>query len=390
MAGTKGGKTWITLPHPDEDFTANPVELFFDLAYVFAFSQLVGRLIDHHNGEEIARVGLLFFMLWLPWTQFTWATNAVSGHSRPVQAIMLIATATSVPMAASVREALDDGGPIFAISLSIILAMGLALLLIGHPTGSPEFYSALQYSIPNVVAMGFFVAGAFVGEAPRIALWVVGLFCVLGGTVKAGDGDFVVRAGHFAERHGLIIIIALGEVIVAIAIPVVANLEKDKGLPGETIAALFAAGLFAALLWWSYFDRPAGVFEHRLADEEAGRASFARDVYTYLHAFIVAGIIFSAAALEEVTLHPKDGLDLIFRVILLLGLGLFFGGIEGGVLRAFHVFPPERAVAVAAMAVLLLAGGSLDGLWLLVIVDLIILVTLVLEGRRIGRLTAAT
>ena len=101
------------------------------------------------------------------------------------------------------------------------------------------------------------------------------------------------------------------------------------------------------------------------------------------------GVILSAAALEQMTVHPGDHLELAFRVILLLGLGLFYGGVEGAALRAFHVFPPERAVAVATLVVLLLAGGSLNGFVLLVMVDVIMFVTLVFEGRRVGRITAS-
>ena len=100
---------WIELPHPDEDFTANPVELFFDLAFVFAWSQLVGRLVHDPNAEGIAKTGLLFLVLWLPWTQFTWAANATSGHTRQVQSVVLVATAASVPMAAAVTTAFGDG-----------------------------------------------------------------------------------------------------------------------------------------------------------------------------------------------------------------------------------------------------------------------------------------
>ncbi len=125
---------------------------------------------------------------------------------------------------------------------------------------------------------------------------------VLVGTVRAGKGDWIIRPGHFAERHGLIFIVALGEVIVAIGVPVVRSLEKGVGVPGATVVALIAAGAFAGLLWWSYFDRPQPGLEHfaaGLPDSERGR--FVRDVYTYAHAPLVAGVVLSAAALEQIT-----------------------------------------------------------------------------------------
>ncbi|MDW3220298.1 MAG: low temperature requirement protein A [Acidimicrobiales bacterium] len=380
-----GPSGWIRLPPADEDFTANPVELFFDLAFVFAFAQLVSFLVHHHDLEGILEAGLLFWMLWLPWTQLTWSANAVSAHARNVQALMLVATVASVPMAAAVTSALDDAGWMFTIPISVILLMGLVLMTMGHPTGSAEWRSAIVYGIPNAAAIGLFLLGSAFDDQPvRVTLWLAGIAIIAGGTFVAGKGDWIIRPGHFAERHGLIIIIALGEVIVAIAVPVLDALDVDEGLPKETIASLAFAGLFAALLWWGYFDRPQKVFESRFEQVTgSARAQYARDVYTYIHALIVSGVIFSAAALEEITLHPDDTLDYGVRMMLLLGLGLFFGGVELATLRAYHVVPPERAGAIAVLAAVLFLGENVDGIWLLAAIDLVIFITLVLEGRRL-------
>lgn len=385
---TEKRQAWISLPHPDEDFAANPVELFFDLAFVFAFSQLVGRLIAEPTLEGLGLFTLLFLMLWLPWTTMTWAANAVSAHSRPVQAIMLVATATSVPMAASISTAFAGGGPVFAISLSVIIAMALTMLAIGYPTGSDEFYSALRYSLPNFIAMAFFIVGGFLPEAVRITFWIIGLLSVIYGTIRAGRGSWIVRPKHFAERHGLILIIALGEVIVAIAIPVLASLEELDVIPSLTLTALVASGVFAALLWWAYFDLPQPLWEHKAESldlKERGR--FARDLYTYIHAPIVAGVILSAAALEEITLHPGDPLPFEFRLMFLAGMLSFFGGIELGALRAHRQFPPERALIVVLFSLLMLFGSGLTGLTLLVLTDLVVLVALAFEARRIDSYT---
>ena len=391
MSDTSSAKTWISVPDPEEDFSANPVELFFDLAFVFAFSQLVGWLVHHPDAEGIAKAALLFLMLWLPWSQFAWSANAVSGNARPVQAILLIATAASVPMAASVSTAFGDGGPSFAISLVVIQTMGLAMLVIGYETGSSEFYSAVRYTLPTVATMVLIVVGAFLDEDPRIALWIVSLVVFIAGTVRAGRGNWVIRPGHFAERHGLILIVALGEVIVALAIPVLSGLEEADGIPGDTLAALAAAAVFAALLWWAYFDRPQALFEHRLGDTDpADRGRFARDVYTYLHAPIVAGVILSAAALEEITLHPGDELPQEFRLMFLIGLLLFVGGIEGAVKRVFHIIPPERAVGMLVLALVLLFGGNVSGGVLLTVIDAVILAALVAEGWRLEGARATT
>jgi low temperature requirement protein LtrA len=149
----------LSVPEPTEDFTADPVELFFDLAFVFAFSQLVHLLIVHPDWEHVGRAALVFVLLWLPWTQFTWSANAVPGNQRSVRIAFLIGTAASVPMAAAVESALDGSGLLFAVPLAVIHLMALALMLIGVETGSSEFRSAVTYAIPNLVAMVVLIIG---------------------------------------------------------------------------------------------------------------------------------------------------------------------------------------------------------------------------------------
>ena len=122
----------ITVPERTEDFTADPVELFFDLAFVYAYSQLVGVLVHDPDWVHVGRAGLLFALLWLPWSQFTWSANAVSGNGRMVRTLFLVATAISVPMAASVSTAFDDGGPVFALCLGAITVIGMSVQLLSE------------------------------------------------------------------------------------------------------------------------------------------------------------------------------------------------------------------------------------------------------------------
>lgn len=374
------------MPDPDQDFTANPVELFFDLAFVFAFAQLVGVLVADPTPSGVGRAALLFVLLWLPWIQFTWSANATSGHSRPVQLIFLVATAASVPMAASISTAFGPGGPAFALSLVVIYAMGLVLLVLGYDNDSSEFGSAVRYATPNVVSIAFIAAGGLTATPARTWLWIAGLLVFLASTVRAGSGDWVVRPGHFAERHGLIIIVALGEVIVAIATPVLSELEQGVGLSSEILGSLSAAGVFAGLLWYGYFDRPQKDLERRtasLAHRDRGR--FVRDVYTYIHAPITAGIVLAAAALEEITLHPGDPLHTEYRWMLFAGLSLYLGGIDIAVLRAFRRFAWERYAAAAVIAALVVPPLVVSGLTLLVAVDVVLLAMLVIEHLRLER-----
>jgi len=380
----------LVVPQRTEDYSADPVELFFDLAFVFAFSQLVGLLIKEPDWTGAGKAALLFGLLWLPWSQFTWSANTVPGNNRIVRVIFLIATAASVPMAAAVTTAFDEGGAVFAIPLGMISLAGIGLLVLGAERGSQNYRAVLTYSVPTIVAFLAIIAGGFLEDGARVAAWIVGLLIFIGSTLAAGRGEWAIRAGHFAERHALIVIVALGEVIVAIATPLVASLEEGEGLSSSTVLALIAAGVFAGLLWWGYFDRPQPALEYGLdrAPLDA-KGRYARDVYTYGHMPIVAGVIAASAALEEVTLHPGDPLPVEFRVMMFIGLVLFFGGVGIDVFRAWRAIARERIVGGVLTVVLLLVGADLDGVVLVLLIDLLILLVLVTENWRIERVRSA-
>jgi low temperature requirement protein LtrA len=374
----------LIVPEPGEDFTADPVELFFDLAFVFAFSQIVGLLLYDPSWGTVGDATLIFLLLWLPWSQFAWSANAVPGNSRTVRVLFLIATAASVPMAASIQTAFDESGGLFAIPLAVIFLTALAMMVLGLDRDSDVYRSAIRYAAPNLLAMSLIVVGGFLDDGARVAAWIAGVLVFVFATVKAGRGEWIIRAGHFAERHGLIIIVALGEVIVALGNAVVIPLENDGGLAAESVVALIAAGVLAGLLWWAYFDRVGPAFEHRaeaLGARDRGR--FARDVYTYAHAPIVGGIILTAVAMEEMALHPSDPLPAAFRAMGAAGLALYFTGVGLGVYRSFGLFARERIAAVVVIALLMLFGGDLDGVVVLIGVVVILGVTLVVEHLRI-------
>lgn len=375
------------MPELTEDFTADPVELFFDLAYVFAFSQLVGRLIADPSWGGVGRAALLFGLLWLPWSQFTWSANAVSGNGRTVRILFLVATAASVPMAASMSTAFESGGPVFTVALGVIVVIGVATMRLAVEPGTAVHASMVQWASANAVILAVLLGGAFVDGGARVVIWVIGLAMVIAAMAGAGRGEWIIRTGHFAERHALIVIIALGEVIVAIGIPVVQSLEAGDGLGGSTVVALVAAAAFAGLLWWAYFDRPGPALEHRAeaVEGQRDRGRFVRDVYSWAHAPIVAGIILSAAALEQITVHPDDALPPSFRAMLFGGLALTVVGVSAAVWRSFRAVARERIAAVGALGVLLAMAGSWNGTALLVAVDATIFLTLIVEHQRIER-----
>ena len=380
----------IELPERTEDFTADPVELFFDLACVLAFSQLVGHLVHHPTWRGVGEAALLLWLLWLPWSQFTWSANAVSGNGRTVRVLFLVGTAISVPMAASVSTAFGPGGPVFAVSLALIYALAASTMALGVERGSDVYRSIRSFGLLSAAGTVVLIAGSFLDGGPRVAAWILSGAIVLVAMLLSGDGTWIVRVGHFAERHGLIVIIALGEVIVAIGLPVVDSLEAGEGVPARTLVALAASAVFASLVWWGYFDRPGPALEHRGQQlDEGDRGRYVRDVYTLGHVWIVAGIILSATALETIALHPAEPVSVAFRAMFAGGLALAVAGVAFGVWVAFRVVAVERVVFVVALVLLILALGSLDGLWVLIGVDVLIALTLVVEHRRIEHPAAA-
>ena len=375
----------VPIPSREEDFTADPVELFFDLSFVFAFSRLVFHLVHYPTLEGFGEFLLLFTLIWMAWSNFTWSANAVAGNSRFVRAIFLLATAISLPMGASLEAPFGEGSIVFAITVSAILAMPMlmgATLLTDDKDVQSSNTRYLLFTLAGIVLV---LAGGFTDDAWQTGFWVAAVAWLIFSTLDAGGGDWLVRPGHFAERHGLIVIIALGEVIVAIGAPAVATLSGGGGFDGKLVAAMTAAGLLAGMLWWSYFDRPLPALEHRHGELTDAKDSsrFARDVYTYNHFFIVGSILVMAAALEEIMLHPGDPLPDAFRWMLFIGISGFLLGVVMSIVRAYSNLALERLVAVAALGALIALTASLDGMWLLIAVDVLLMVILVIEHYRV-------
>ncbi len=375
----------VPIPSREEDFTADPAELFFDLSFVFAFSRLVFHLVHHPTLEGFGEFMLLFTLIWIAWSNFTWSANAVAGNSRFVRAVFMVATAISLPMAASLQAPFGEASIIFAFTVSAILTMPIltgAALLTDNEAVRSSNNRYLAFTLAGIVLV---LAGGFADGAWQISLWIAAIAVLIFNTIDAGGGDWLVRPGHFAERHGLIVIVALGEVLVAIGAPVVETLSEGEPIEGDLVAALTASGLLAGLLWWSYFDRPQPALEsrHEELSEPRENSRFARDVYTYNHFFVVGAILVAAAALEEIMLHPADPLPTPFRWMLFVGISIYLLGVALSIVRAYSALAVERLAAVVALAVLIALTASLAGLWLLIAVDVLLLTVLAIEHYRV-------
>lgn len=313
----------------DEDQSASFVELFFDLAFVFAVTQIV-QVIHHHLAwADVGRGLVLFWLVWWAWTQFAWALNSADTTHPGVESAMLAATATSIAMAVAIPTSFADAGLWFASTYVLVRTIGLAIysrVAWEHPDKRLPLRRFIVLSVPGLIAV---VAGGATAGDGRVWWWAtaVGLDIVAATLAGSSDG-WDIRPAHFGERHGLFVIIALGESLIV----------AGSGLSTESnTAALFAGAAALATtcsLWWLYFTNVKPRLEHAIEPRVgADRAGTSRDVYSILHFLILFGVVLIAVAVEEAVTNPSGPLTSGARLALAAGLLLFIGGAYAALAR---------------------------------------------------------
>ncbi len=282
-----------------------PLELFFDLVFVFAITQVTSLLSDDPTWGGVLRGMLVLGALWWAWAAYAWLTNTLNPEEGAVRLAVFAAMGAMLVVALAVPEAFDDHGVLFGVAYLVVRAMHIALYAIAAK-GDHDLLGAVLRMTPSSMISGvLLVTAGFLEGDVRIAVWVIALAIdYLGVLVGRGTG-WRVSPHHFAERHGLIVIIAIGESIVAVGVGA-AGLPLDAG---RVTAALLGVAV-AAGLWWTYFDWVSIVTERMLGRVTgAARAALARDVYSYLHLPMVAGIVLFALAMKKTLANFGDPLD---------------------------------------------------------------------------------
>jgi low temperature requirement protein LtrA len=289
-----------------------PLELFFDLVVVFAITQVTGFLADSPTWGGLLRGLLLLGALWWAWASYAWLTNTLNPEEGAVRLAVFGAIAAMLIVSLATPNAFGTDGVSFGVAYFVVRALHLLLYAIAG-RGDRDLLRAVVRIVPTAI-LGpalLVIAGFFDGTA-QLALWGAALAIDYLGILVGHMRGWRVSPEHFVERHGLVVIIALGESIVAIGVGA-AGLPLDAGL----IAAALLGIAVVASLWWSYFDWVAFVAQARLAEATgAERAALARDLYSYLHLPMVAGIVLFALGLKT-TLADVDG---SLRTIPALGL----------------------------------------------------------------------
>jgi low temperature requirement protein LtrA len=302
------------------DQRVTPLELFFDLVFVYAITQVTLLMSDDPTWTGLGRGLLVLAALWWTWTGYAWLTNTLEPEEGPVRAGMFAATAAMLVVALAVPEAFDSNGVLFGVAYLIVRVLHLQLYAIAGKR-DPDLLGALVRFVPSAtLAPAIIIAAGFLDGPAQAGLWIVALTVdYLGALIGRGQG-WRVSPAHFAERHGLIVLIALGESIVAIGV----GAAGVSLTPGIVSAAILGIVVIAAL-WWAYFDVYAVLAQRQLSETSgATRARIARDYYSYLHLPMVAGIVLFALGLKKTLENIDDQLATVPTVALCAGLSLYF------------------------------------------------------------------
>jgi low temperature requirement protein LtrA len=368
-----------------EDQKVTFVELFFDLVFVFSVTQVVKLLHDGINGIAIAQAVLVFWLVWWAWSQFTWSLNAADTTHPIVQFGVLAATGVAFFMAVAVPEAYGDRALWFALTYVVVRVIGMILfylLVKESPTLRSPLRTWIGLSIGGILMV---LIGGFVGGTAQYWLWGLAILLdLIAAGVSARAAEWNIHPEHFAERHGLFVIIALGETLI-----IAGSGMTDLAWTGELLVVAILVVAITCGLWWSYFPRAMPALEHALASRQGSeRSTIARDSYTLIHFLMLAGVVAYAAAIEEVIAHAATAVSSTTAAVLALGMTLFIGGMAAALWRATGNLPRERLVVVVVSAVAIVAAVGVSGFLALGIALLATIAIGVLE-QRVGASIAA-
>lgn len=353
------------------------VELFFDLVFVFAVTQLTAFLAHDLTLEGVAKTGLLFWLVWWAWTQFTWTLNLADTEHSLVRIPTLLATAFAFFMAQAVPDAFGDAGAWFAVSYVAVRMIGLVLQI--WVIGSDQRSSVTLWSVASQAGLVLVVIGGFADPEIRVWWWAGAFAADLIAATVAARGEWVLEPAHFAERHGLIVIIALGESLIAAGVAS-SGVRRDLGFAVTVGSAVVAT----CALWWTYFGTLHSRLEEAMEERVGERLGlFARDVFSFWHAPVVGGVIGVAVAFEEAIAHPKEPLTTGASLALTIGIALFTGGLAGAAVRAGvrSAVLPRLLVAIAALAVTPMVSRTQAWVALFGLAALVVMMD-VLDSRR--------
>jgi low temperature requirement protein LtrA len=337
----------LTTIRGTEEQGATFVELFFDLVFVFAVTQVTAVLAHDLTGAGVTRALILFWLVWWAWTQYTWSLNEADTEHVSIRFITLVATALAFLMAVTIPLITSPFGWLFPLSYLVLRTVGISLqwrLAAGDPVW---VRSVKTWTVLSSLGLLAIIAAVFLPPDRRfLALGIAALLDVVS-ALGAGRGEWRLFPGHFAERHGLFVIIVLGESLIA-AGATLADHSLSVGL--LSVAVIAVAGSCA--LWWTYFGWARDALEEGMKSQPSktlGR--YARDVYSFAHFPLIFGVIGFAVGIEEAIAHPKEPFSFPGAVALCIGVALILGATGLALTLARVRVPPVRWWVVVVLLV---------------------------------------
>jgi low temperature requirement protein LtrA len=302
----------------EHEHRVTPRELFFDLVFVFAFTQVATLLADDPTFAGIGRGVLVLAALWWAWTAYAWFTNIVDPEENVIGAALLVALMAMFIAALVVPGVFDDDGVLFGAAFLVVCALHAALYaFVGR--GNPDLLGAVLRLAPWTLSGATLILVAGFLDGARIWLWLAALACAYVGPLLSASTGWQLHPSHFVERYGLVLIIALGEAFISIGIGATGI---GIGL-GEIVAAILGL-LVATSFWLAYFDFFSIRGEQILRDvQSAERVALARDAYTFAHFPMIVGIVLFAFAMKDIVAHVGEELDSVAAFALCGGSALY-------------------------------------------------------------------
>ncbi len=326
-----------------------PLELFFDLVFVLAITQCTALMADEPTWTGVLKGLAVLGVLWWSWVGYAWLTSVVDPEEGAVRLVIFAAMAAMLVAALCVPDAFGDLGLTFAVAYAVVRFSQIGLFMIASRDEPELRRSVIGLGIGTSLGVGLLVVASFFDGWAQGVLWAVAIVLDLGEPYLFGVEGWQLHPEHFAERHGLIIIIALGESIVAIGVGAEAGVDA-----GVIIAAVLGVAI-AAAQWWAYFDVVSIVATRRLAGLGPGRAqnAMARDSYSYLHFLMVAGIVLVALGLKKTLGDVGEPLKFVIATALVGGSALYLLAHIAFRLRNIGSLNRQRLVAVALLLAVL-------------------------------------
>jgi low temperature requirement protein LtrA len=356
-----------------------PLELFFDLVFVLALTQCTSLMASEPTWEGLAKGLLVLGVLWWSWVGYAWLTSVVDPEEGAVRLVMFAATAALLVAALCVPDVFGDDALVFACAYGVVRFSQIALFILASRDDPALRRSVLGLAGGTGLGVGLLLVASATDGWLQGAIWVLAIVLDLGEPYLFGaEGWSLEHPSHFAERHGLIIIIALGESIVAIGVG--AGHVVDAGVVAAAILGIAVAAAF----WWLYFDVVAYLAERNLTELPPGRKrnERARDVYSYIHFPMVAGIVLVALGMKTTLAHVGDELDLVIASAMLGGAALYLLALVAHRYRNVHSVNNHRLMAAVLMVLLVPAATAVPALAVVAAMAVVLWGLIVLEARR--------